>query len=90
MSKVTGVGYLPIYYLIKKLDFSGYFNFIIAIVSEQDRLEINNLCLDATENVFLYNQDMLQRNHQKFDDVKFFKNSAIFKNSKRNLSGWSW
>ncbi|MFU0251715.1 hypothetical protein [Spiroplasma sp. Moj] len=62
LSKATGIGYSPIYSLIKKLGFIGYRDFIIAVVAEQERLETNNLHLDETESIFLYYQDMLERN----------------------------
>lgn len=57
-------------------------DFIIAIVAEQERLETNNLHLDETESIFLYYQDMLERNQQTFDDVKFLNTVTLLKKAK--------
>ncbi|MBW3058170.1 MurR/RpiR family transcriptional regulator [Spiroplasma poulsonii] len=82
LSKATGIGYSPIYSLIDKLGFKGYRDFIIAIVAEQERLETNNLNLDATENIFLYYQDILQRNNQIFYSDKLLETVTLLKKAK--------
>ncbi|AOX43584.1 transcriptional regulator [Spiroplasma sp. NBRC 100390] len=82
LSKATGIGYSPIYSLIDKLGFKGYRDFIIAIVAEQERLETNNLNLDATENIFLYYQDILQRNNQIFHSDKLLETVTLLKKAK--------
>lgn len=82
LSKATGIGYSPIYSLIDKLGFKGYRDFIIAIVAEQERLETNNLNLDATENIFLYYQDILQRNNQIFHSDKLLETVNLLKKAK--------
>ncbi|WHQ36855.1 MurR/RpiR family transcriptional regulator [Spiroplasma sp. SV19] len=82
LSKATGIGYSPIYSLIDKLGFKGYRDFIIAIVAEQERLETNNLNLEATENIFLYYQDILQRNNQIFHSDKLLETVTLLKKAK--------
>ncbi|WP_425380320.1 MurR/RpiR family transcriptional regulator [Spiroplasma endosymbiont of Stenodema calcarata] len=82
LSNATGIGYSPIYSLINKLGFKGYRDFIIAVVAEQERLETNNLNLEATENIFLYYQDILQRNNQIFHNDKLLETVTLLKKAK--------
>ncbi|WFH00679.1 SIS domain-containing protein [Spiroplasma citri] len=45
-------------------------------------METNNLYLDATEIIFLYYQDMLERNQQTFDNVKVLETVTLLKKAK--------
>ncbi|APE74275.1 MurR/RpiR family transcriptional regulator [Spiroplasma citri] len=45
-------------------------------------METNNLYLDSTENIFLYYQDMLERNQQTFDNVKVLETVTLLKKAK--------
>ncbi|AGM25846.1 RpiR family transcriptional regulator [Spiroplasma syrphidicola EA-1] len=82
LSTATGIGYSPIYSLIKKLGFQGYRDFVIAVVAEQERLNNSNLNADATENISQFYHDIIQRNNQVFDKPTLQKIVGWFKKAK--------
>ncbi|KAF0851180.1 MAG: MurR/RpiR family transcriptional regulator [Spiroplasma poulsonii] len=82
LAQRVNTGYSAIYGLLRKVQIKGYRDFIIAIVAEQERLETNNLNLDATDNIFLYYQDILQRNNQIFHSDKLLETVTLLKKAK--------
>ena len=79
LAKATGIGYSPIYSLISKLGFSGYRNFIIALGAEQEHLNSSNLKFEATEDIYNYYLDVIQRNNQIFDKDKMLATVNLLK-----------